>query len=115
MLEDWFFAFVLLIGPAACIVAMVLLWALGKPKTVKPSLTLLEILVRDWPEWVAMSRVYQDEDGDLISCGNLGSKEVIGRAELARDRVTAVVTEAKWQAAKRASQAASEAEKGKQP
>lgn len=63
-------------------------------------MSLLEILVRDWPQWLGGNRVYQDEDGDLIACENYGSKWVAGRAELASDRTTAIITKAKWSAAR---------------
>ena len=62
-------------------------------------MTLLEILVRDWPRWIGGNRVYQDEDGDLIACVNYGTKWVAGSAEIASDRATAIVTPAKWRAA----------------
>lgn len=61
-------------------------------------MSLLEILARDWPQWLGGNRVYQAEDGDLIACENYGSKWVAGRSELASDRATAIVTEAKWRA-----------------
>lgn len=63
-------------------------------------MTLLEILVRDWPRWIGGNRAYQDEDGDLIACVNYGAKWVAGSAEIASDRPTAIVTEAKWRAAR---------------
>ena len=64
-------------------------------------MTLLEILARDWSRWLGGNRVYQDTDGDLIACENYGSKWVAGSADIASDRVTAIITEAKWRAARR--------------
>ena len=61
-------------------------------------MSLLEILARDWPQWLGGNRVYQDADGDLIACENYGSKWVAGRAELASDRATAIVTPARQEA-----------------
>lgn len=63
-------------------------------------MSLLQILARDWPIWVGGSRVYQDEAGDLIACENYGSMWVAGSAEIASDRATAIVTKAKWSAAR---------------
>lgn len=72
-------------------------------------MTLLEIMVRDWPSWpvddwgLLYQRVYQDTDGDLIGSDGYSFRDVIGHAEIANDRATAVVTERQW-AAQRAQQ-----------
>lgn len=60
-------------------------------------MTLLEIMVRDWPSWPGdfqgylFQRVYQDVDGDLIGSNGYSFREVLGHAEIASDRATAVV------------------------
>lgn len=61
-------------------------------------MTLLEILVRDWPKWIGESRVYQDVDGDLVASNGYCIRHVCGHAEIASDRATAIVTKQKWEA-----------------
>ena len=67
-------------------------------------MTLLEIMVRDWPSWPGdfqgylFQRAYQDVDGDLIGSNGYSFREVLGHAEIASDRATAVVTEHQWRA-----------------
>lgn len=73
-------------------------------------MTLLEILVRDWQKWVGGSRAYQDEDGDLIASEGYCFRYVIGNAEIASDRTTAIVTELRWCEARAAQRA--QAQKG---
>ena len=65
--------------------------------------TLLEILARDWSVWIGRQRVYQAADGAVIASEGYCLQYVVGEAEIASDRATAVVTEPKW-AARRASQ-----------
>lgn len=62
-------------------------------------MTLLEILVRDWPKWIDGSRTYQDEDGDLIASEGYCFRDVVGNAEIAIDPTTAIVTELRWREA----------------
>ena len=64
------------------------------------AMTLLEILVRDWTDWPEYQRVYQDADGDLIGSNGYSFREVLGHAEIASDRATAVVTEHQWRSAR---------------
>ena len=73
-------------------------------------MTLLEILVRDWPVWIGGSRTYQDEDGDLIASDGYCFRHVCGQAEIATDRATAVVTERKWSTQRNAINAASQSD-----
>ena len=68
-------------------------------------MTLLEILVRDWPMWIGGSRAYQDEDGDLIASDGYCLRHVCDHAEFASDRATAIVTELRWREAKAAHRA----------
>lgn len=63
--------------------------------------TLLDILARDWVIWPGGSRVYQDKNGDIISSDGYDWRHTVCRAEIARDRATAVVTESKWRSARR--------------
>lgn len=63
-------------------------------------MTLLEILVQAWSVWRGGSRCYQDADGHVISSEGYCFRYDRGRMEIASDRATAVVTEAKWRAAK---------------
>ncbi|MDR2331897.1 MAG: hypothetical protein LBE61_00275 [Burkholderiaceae bacterium] len=67
-------------------------------------MTLLEIMVRYWQSWPVddwgflHQRVYQDADGDLIGSSGYSLRDVIGHAEIASDRATAVVTMRQWAA-----------------
>lgn len=65
-------------------------------------MTLLEILARDWSHWHGAQRCYQDDEGDLIASDGYIFRTVCGRAEIASDRATAVVTERQWHEARAA-------------
>lgn len=71
---------------------------------------LIEILVRDWSTWIGGQRAYQDSDGDLIASDGYCFRNVVGNAEIASDRATAIVTELRWREAKAAQRA--QAQKG---
>ena len=62
------------------------------------AMTLLEILASRWSAWPAFQRVYQEETGYLIGSNGYSFREVLGHAEIASDRATAVVTEHQWRA-----------------
>lgn len=61
---------------------------------------LIEILVRDWSTWIGGQRAYQDSDGDIIASDGYCFRNVVGNAEIASDRATAIVTELRWREAK---------------
>ncbi|MDR0204970.1 MAG: hypothetical protein LBJ40_22795 [Delftia acidovorans] len=60
---------------------------------------LLDLLARHLDNWpTGYGRVIQDEDGTVWACAGLGSRALFVLTEIATDRATTVVTEAKWKA-----------------
>ncbi|MDR3017269.1 MAG: hypothetical protein LBV56_17730 [Delftia acidovorans] len=65
-------------------------------KQTRPLLQLVAGCMDNWP--TGYGRVIQDEDGTVWACAGLGSRALFILTEIATDRATAVVTEAKWKA-----------------